>query len=379
MGGNVSFRKIGVILRWEYRQKVTSRAFLFSLFFLPFVLITFTALPAYLSERASDAVTIGVSALERPAYGEFAHQVGVRHSDWSIVEVDPHMSIDHARTLVSGKTLDAVVIMNSPSIIYASNFKSAAELELMLTRYWWGSVWQKQTHEAQSFQVARIAVDMKDGQLENYITGLILVLAIFFAIFNSAGSFMRGFLEERASRVLELLISSTKPLEMMAGKIIGLALVGLTQIVVWGMVAWMMGAHHWTQSFVGSSGAWIVVYFVLGYFFYAAVFGTLGAVFTSESDIQPVQSVLSIAGVIPIALSVLVLDQPDSMLVHVLSHIPFVTPTIMVLRIAVASPPTMELVSAAAVLLVSGMVMMKIAAALFDRAARFQQFRKSTG
>jgi ABC-2 type transport system permease protein len=142
--------------------------------------------------------------------------------------------------------------------------------------------------------------------------------------------------------------------------------------------AWLIGTGHWTRALSGSAGLWIVAYFILGYFFYAAVFGALGAVFTSEYEIQPIQSVLSIAGVIPIALAVLVLDEPDSTMVRVLSYIPFVTPTIMVLRIAVADPSLLERCLAAFTLLAGGAVMMKIAASLFELSARFQRIRRPT-
>lgn len=370
MAGKFSTRKVRVILRWEYRQKIISRSFLFSLIFIPFVLITFTGLPAYLADRPA-SITVGVSAGEQKSFGIFAHEAGVRNPEWTLAELDGGMTVDHARSLIRNDVFDAVVILPASVIVFASNFKSAPELELLLTRY----RWQIETNEFPS-PVDRIEVAVTNGQLENYIVGLILVLAVFFAIFNSAGSFMRGFLEERSSRVLELLISSARPLEIMTGKILGLALVGLTQIAVWAAFAWLLGAGHWTRALSGSAGLWTVVYFVLGYFFYAAVFGALGAVFTSEHEIQPIQSILSIAGVVPIALAVLVLDEPDSMLVRALSYVPFVTPTIMVLRVAIAEPPLLDLWLTALVLLAGSVGMMKIAASLFDRAARFQRIRK---
>jgi ABC-2 type transport system permease protein len=373
VAGKFSVQKTWVILRWEYRQKILSRSFLFSLVFIPFVLITFTGLPAYLAQRPAPSITIGVSTAEQASFGVFAHEAGVRHPEWTLVEVDDGMTVDHARSLIRKDVMDAVVMLPASVVVHASDFKSAMELELLLTRFRWLLETQKRP-----LQIDRIEVSVPNGQIENYIAGLILVLAVFFAIFNSAGSFMRGFLEERSGRVLEILISSVRPLEIMTGKIAGLALVGLTQIAVWTVFAWLIGTGHWTRALTGPAGLWIVLYFILGYFFYAAVFGALGAVFTSEHDIQPIQSVLSIAGVIPIALAVLVLDEPDSTVVRVLSYIPFVTPTIMVLRIAVADPSLLERCLAAFTLLAGGAVMMKIAASLFDRAARFQRIRRPT-
>ena len=86
---------------------------------------------------------------------------------------------------------------------------------------------------------------------------------------------------------------------------------------------------------------------------------------SSERDIQPVQSVLSTIGILPIALAILVLQDPDSMLVAVLSYIPLLTPTLMILRLVISDPSLIQVISTMMVLFLSLFLTLRLASKIF--------------
>jgi ABC-2 type transport system permease protein len=214
-------------------------------------------------------------------------------------------------------------------------------------------------------RIKMIRIGSEDTEMiEKYLAGIILVMMLFFAIFNSGGSFMRGISEEKNNRVIEILISSVTPGELMTGKILGLGCVGLTQIFIWGLLGAVFGGHalNFLSPFLLVCFA---VYFIFGFLMYAGVFSVVGSVLSSEQDIQPVQAVLSMIGILPVALAILVLQDPDSLLVAVLSYVPLLTPTLMILRMVISMPSIIQIVSTMTVLFFSLIVTLHLASKIF--------------
>lgn len=359
MGADSFSSKTLTILKWEYRQKVRSRPFVFSLFFIPLVLILFAWLPGQLISR-QETMSIGVAS--EPLLNFLSR----RNAEWNVVAIPPQLSEDEKRKWIEEGIVDAIA---EPSGIWYARSQHAVEIELAVMRFL-----------ASSHRELRRVEIVRSGEVsaDRFLASLMVAMAVLLAILQSAGSLLRGFIEERSTRVLEVLRASVKPLELMTSKVLALALVGLTQIAVWASVVWATGARKEMAALTAEEGIWVVIFFVTGYFFYAAVFGALGAWFTSEHDIQPVQSVLSILGIIPVALSVWVMESPDSTAVAVLSYVPFITPTLMAMRVMTSEVSVVECTFIALSLAAWSAVVMVVAAALFDRAARFQTKRRET-
>ena len=156
-------------------------------------------------------------------------------------------------------------------------------------------------------------------------------------------------IEEKESRIIEVLLSSVRPLPLMLGKLIGVGMVGLTQYLVWAGCAVLLTGPAMSQ--VLSFGSfnlphlsvslmiYFVIYFLLGYFLYATLYVMAGAIVSNEEDGQQIQFPLMMLIVLAPAATVFVWRSPDSVTAIIISLIPFFSPAAMFFRIAVQRPP----------------------------------------
>ncbi len=163
---------------------------------------------------------------------------------------------------------------------------------------------------------------------------------------------MRSVLEEKTTRIMEILISSIRPFELLAGKILGVAAVGLTQFLIWAISAGLLTAYGLSVAKVASpsdSGfkvhlppallAFGVLYFIAGYFLFASMYAAIGSAVSSEQDAQQLQMPVTLLLVTSFFLFSIIMSDPNSTLSIALSMIPFFSPILMVMRIALQTPP----------------------------------------
>jgi ABC-2 type transport system permease protein len=162
----------------------------------------------------------------------------------------------------------------------------------------------------------------------------------------------RSIIEEKTSRVFEVLLSTIKPDEMLAGKILGVGSVGLTQIGVWMIAAAVCGTlfagsipgmAHGQSVLSAAQIFFFVAYFLFGYMIYSSIAAALGAMTNSEQELQQLNLFL----VMPLAFCMLclvsVIKNPDSTLSRVISLIPFCSPLLMNFRVSIGNPQPWEL------------------------------------
>jgi ABC-2 type transport system permease protein len=161
---------------------------------------------------------------------------------------------------------------------------------------------------------------------------------------------MRSVLEEKNSRILEVLLSSASSTELMTGKLLGVGAVGLTQILVWVVMAGVfaipsMAMQMDLSELRVSPGvlAAFAVFFFLGYLLYSTIYAAIGAISTTEQEGQQLQFFI----VIPLVLSVFMLSAvvrtPDAPAVVWMSMIPFFAPLLMYARIVIQTPPLWQI------------------------------------
>ncbi len=186
----------------------------------------------------------------------------------------------------------------------------------------------------------------------SFVAIYVLFFLMYMVILLYGMNVARSIIEEKTSRVFEVLLATIRPEEMMAGKVIGVGSVGLTQVAVWLLTAILltsgslMGAIAGGQVHVTLSAMQIiffVVYFLLGFLLYSSIAAALGAMVNSEQELQQLNMIL----VMPLAgcmfALVPVISNPSGTLARVISLIPFCTPLIMYLRISLATPPAWEI------------------------------------
>lgn len=199
-----------------------------------------------------------------------------------------------------------------------------------------------------------------------YLRAVALVMVMFFALLPTGHILLRSVVEEKANRVIEVLVSSMTPLELMVGKILGLGAVGLTLLGTWALAAFALSAYFGRPLPISAAEAGVfVLYFVPGYFLFAALLGAIGSLVSSEREAQPFLTPLSILLVMPVVMGIAIAQNPDHWLARALSFFPLLTPSLMLFRFAIKEPPLWEVLATWGVLVASTIVMFWAAARVF--------------
>jgi ABC-2 type transport system permease protein len=176
---------------------------------------------------------------------------------------------------------------------------------------------------------------------------------------------IRSVVEEKSNRIVEVLVSSCTPLELMSGKIIGLSALGLATIAFW--ISLLIAVNFATPiPFVaGDNLMFLLIYFILGYFMYVAIFITAGAMVSTEQEAQQMTGYVTILLMLPIFMATSVMINPGSTLVKILSLIPLLTPTMMAFRFSIQTPDWWEIITSIVILLATISGLMWVAAKVF--------------
>lgn len=180
-----------------------------------------------------------------------------------------------------------------------------------------------------------------------YVTGLVTGILLFMSIMISGQLIAQGVVEEKTSRVVELLLATVRPWQLMAGKVLGIGLVGLGQValVVAAGVGTALGLGLVDTSSIdlGTAAAWALVWFVVGFVSYALLMAGLGALVSRQEDVGAVTTPVTFLMVVPYIVGVSVAPwAPDNPLVVWLSYVPLCSPLLMPVRIALGSAETWE-------------------------------------
>ncbi len=204
----------------------------------------------------------------------------------------------------------------------------------------------------------------------SYLGPVIVVVFLFVSIFTPSGFLFFSLISERKSRLIEILLTSASPLQIIAGKIMGLGLLGLVQIFIWVTITlsivtfYLPGSEFW--SFFNTQTLLIfIIYFSLGYLFFGAIYVAVGSLFDSEESAHHINLLLRMLAISPVLLAVPILLYPNSLVVRLLSFIPFLTPTFMILRTPLGHPPMIDYYISAGILIVSIVIAIVLGARLF--------------
>src|SRR5271168_1918432 len=183
-----------------------------------------------------------------------------------------------------------------------------------------------------------------------------LFFLMYFVILFYGMNVARSVIEEKTSRVFEVMLSKVRPAEMMAGKVIGVGSVGLTQVGIWIIVALTVAKLALAGTdieFLPSPGqlACFVIFFILGFVLYASVAAALGAMTNSEQELQQMNMFLMLPLIACTVVIFRVVTDPDGPISVFMSFVPFCTPLIMYTRIIVHQPPVWQILLSMALLI----------------------------
>ncbi|MEA3328029.1 MAG: ABC transporter permease [Chloroflexota bacterium] len=187
-----------------------------------------------------------------------------------------------------------------------------------------------------------------------------VTILIYALMISSASLLLNSIAKEKENRVMEILISAAKPKELLAGKILGLGLVGLLQMVVWmGSAFLMLDLGESILKIPPNMQLppeilfWGIVFFVLGYLLYATIMAGVGALVPNLKESSQATFIIIFPLMVPMLMISVIIDQPDATLPVILSLIPFTAPNTIMTRMAVSPVPLWQLLLAVGLMLLT--------------------------
>ena len=177
---------------------------------------------------------------------------------------------------------------------------------------------------------------------------VILVIFLQISIFTYGITIARSIIEEKKNSIMELMLSIITPKHLLSGKIFGIGLAGITQIILWISAFYIisrMKTDFILVLFTFENLIYFFSFYILGYILYSQIYSITGAVFDDEKDAQQFFSILGLFLFIPFLAFPYILNNPDTYVSRFLSFIPFFTPFILYLRIVVSKPDIIEILS----------------------------------
>jgi ABC-2 type transport system permease protein len=210
------------------------------------------------------------------------------------------------------------------------------------------------------------------GNLLTFFLPYIVTLLFYFVILETASLMLGSVTSEKQNRMLEILMTSVTPIQLLSGKFIALGLVGLLQTVVWSAAGYAM-LQYSRQTFKLATSfqlppsilAWGVVFFLLGYGIYASLMAGIGALVPNLRESSQATTILMIPMIIPLMLISAIISKPNGLLSVILSLFPLTGPVTMMTRLAAGSVPIWQLILSVLLFTATSGIIIRIAAGLF--------------
>ncbi len=337
----------------EVITKMRSKAFIIATVATLVLLVGF-AVVMKMSSGGSDA-TVGVTQQTAPLAEPLRATAGAIGESLDTTEVDEQAGRDQ----VANGDLDALLVGDGSRIEVVvekeldGNLRDA--LNVLAQQLALNAEIQRLGEDPADVNAAIAGADIQVEPLEEpfpydsqqLVLGFIAGILIYMSLLLNGQMVATGVVEEKSSRVVELLLSTIRPWQLMAGKVLGIGFVGLIQMVVIGGVgiAAALGLDVLTISASAAIGTvvWLIVWYLIGFLMYSLIFAGLAALVSRQEDVGGVISpalMFVILGYV-IGISILPSD-PDNTFVAILSIVPVFAPTLMPMRLAMGGVPVWE-------------------------------------
>ena len=388
-----------IITTREYLNKIGNKSFILMTLLLPVIIAGITFLLSFLTSINNDSSKT-ISVVDNTGY---IYQMLDSSSD-IIYDLITDASIDDAKEISKNNSdygllfisdfdtpeeiAESIVFISedSPSLTILNRVE--AELETILTN--------------ENFRINGIDIDEIDSStiyinlfqesfdgeettrtdgVVKLIFGFFLGFLLYFFIFAYGSMIMMSVMEEKTNRIIEIIISSVKPFHLMTGKIIGVSLAALTQVLIWGVMFFVFS--YLFSTFFGISTSYdtgdlilstqdnsglssftlemisafmnlpltnifiaFIMYFIGGYFLYASIFAAIGAAIDNQADAQQFMMPITILVIVALYVGILTVpEDPNGIVAQIFSYFPFTSPIVMLMRIPNGVPIFEQIIS----------------------------------
>lgn len=390
-------RETLLIIKREFRERVASKSFLAGTLLFPLLMIALIVLPRFVGRGGTQwdlALVSEAPAGVTDAFEQLLTAPPEPDDDanrYRLVRVEAPIATVRQRLAdrLTSEELDGYIaipadVLQSGSIVFRArkgvSFDVVRELRAAGTR----AVQRERLRESGidasevAALVAPVTIDearlteegeQRGGALSTFLTAYIVAFLIYIMTTLYGVAVMRSVLEEKTNRIAEVLMSTIRASNLMAGKIIGVGSAAVAQVVIWVAITAVVvklsprlgGGFSLPEpalqalNVAPGTGLLLFLYFLLGFFLYASVFAIVGAAVTSEQEAQSVQFLALIPMIAPMLFMETILNAPLGGVAIALGLIPFTSPVTMPMRMASTHIPALEVVVSLA-LLASGIV-----------------------
>lgn len=389
---------IWIVLRSEFVRRIKTKWFILSTLLAPLILIGFFALSGVVGVLAArgDARTIAVLDQTGRIAAELETLSG---SQETFLPVE--MSEDSLRAAIRAGTYDGYLLI-PPDVLrgegelrYYSSAGGGLSLSNRLQDRVNRIVEERRLVEADAppevVEIVNTRIPLRsvklteegtagDSALASSALGYFIGFIIYMAVFIYGSVVMQGVLEEKQSRVVEVMVSSVRPFDLLMGKVLGIGAVGLIQMSIWGGMIFLLLAFGGSvaaffmspaelglptdasqQAVLEASGfalpeisfmvfVWFLLFFLGGYLFYASLFAAVGSAVEQQQDAQSLLIPITMPIIIAFVFITFLIENPNGPLAIVLSLVPLFSPILMVVRLAVTDVPAWEVLASFALL-----------------------------
>ena len=394
-------RKVWVVIRREFVERIRTRWFWVMALLGPLFFAAVFVLPTVLASRGGVRQIVVVDATTGPVGARITHLLN--DSPMFRAQRVPASGevVDSLTTEVEQKRLGGFLIVtdaaaDSGKAEYrgsnVSGFATVGALERTIGEVVSAVRLEREGVDPRVVARARIPVRLETKKIAGgkttgetaaqsfslaYFMGIILYTAILLYGINV----MSSVLEEKTTRIVEVLVSSLRPFQLMLGKVLGVGAVSMFQFLIWGVSARLLFAHR--PAFMtggdvgeadqifqvphvsGATAAVFITYFLGGFFLYSAMFAAVGAISSSEQEARQAQQPISWLLVLSFVSMFGMLNDPASAFAVTLSLVPFSSPIVMPVRWAAGNLPTYEVALSLGILGVSIVAVTWIAARIY--------------
>lgn len=378
-------KKSLTIAKWEFLEKARTKAFILSLIITPIIIFVFSYLPGKLAQQEDKSTkAIGVLDSTQTFYNELSTNLSESkfpdgqpryvlmnlfnsNKEMSAIKQDANAKVlkgdlDSYIYIYKDKNGDIKLEYRSKTI---GNFRDMDRFKEAFNRVRREIEFKKanidqsivdlisKDIDIKSIKVEEKGKESKSDFFEKFISSYVFIILLMISILGTGGMLIRSLVEEKSNRLMEILISSCKPNDLLMGKVIGLSFLSIFQVVVWLLLAIALLGQA-ALAYVSLENILVMlVYFILGFVFYTSIFVGLGSVVTTEQEAQQLTSYLSLIILLPIVVAMPAMQNPDLLIVKIFSFIPLTTPAIMLLRINSVPVPLWEILTTMFLLILS--------------------------
>jgi len=393
----MNLKKIFAVSKWEFIERVKTKTFIVSLILTPLILIIFTIMPTFLAETGSRAIeTIGLidtSGVYLPLMREKLEKFRLPDGQPNYILLNlsgkntpiEDLIADADSKILEGRLEGYIMIyhINEDSLMPEYRSKKSGSLydirrfEEAFNEIRFNLKLTERGIDPEIVELISRKINIRQVKIEEagketnvnffatFFSSIVFLMLLMMMIIYSGGMLIRSLVEEKSSRLIEILISSCTPDELIAGKILGLGALGITQIIIWALVSLTLVSSSLIPPQIFNNILPILVYFLLGFIFYTSIFVGVGSIVTSEQEAQMITTYLSLILIFPVVFAITIFDNPNSSLINILMYIPLTLPSVMILRLNITPVNIWEILITITIMVLSIYITILLSAKIF--------------